>query len=155
MPDIDVLDSTIHYEGDTGPFVYLHGNPTSSHAWRRVLPRTGGLAPDLIGMGRSGKPDIAYSFADHARYLDAWLDAMELDDVVLIGHDWGGALAFDWAARHPGRTRGIVFMEPIVRPTAWADLPEPARPVFEALRTPGAGERMVLEENVFIERALP
>ena len=69
MPSIDVLDSTIHYEvsGDA-PVVYLHGNPTSSHAWRHVLPRTGGVAPDLIGMGRSGKPDIAYSFADHARY---------------------------------------------------------------------------------------
>ena len=78
MPTIDVLDSTIHYEreGDS-PFVYLHGNPTSSHVWRNVLPRTGGLAPDLIGMGRSGKPDIAYRFADHARYLDAWFDALD------------------------------------------------------------------------------
>jgi haloalkane dehalogenase len=106
-------------------------------------------------MGDSGKPAIDYRFDDHAQYLDAWFDRLELDDVVLIGHDWGGALAFDWAARHPGRTRGIVFMETIVRPIAWADLPESARPVFEALRTPGAGERMVLEENVFIERALP
>src|SRR6478735_8704813 len=93
MPSIDVLDSTIHYEqaGDS-PFVYLHGNPTSSHVWRNVLPRTGGLAPDLIGMGRSGKPDIAYRFADHARYLDAWFDALELDGVTLVGADWGGAL---------------------------------------------------------------
>ena len=71
------------------------------------------LAPDLIGMGRSGKPDIAYRFADHARYLDAWFDALELDDVVLVGHDWGGALAFDWAARHPDRVRGIAFIETI------------------------------------------
>ena len=80
MPTIDVLDSTIHYEAaDGGPFVFLHGNPTSSHAWRHVLPKTGGLAPDLIGMGRSGKPDIAYRFADQARYLDACFDALALD----------------------------------------------------------------------------
>src|SRR4051794_13867827 len=110
MPEIGVLDSTIHYEeSGTGPatFVFLHGNPGSSHLWRDVLPRVGGgrlLAPDLIGMGRSGKPDIPYLFADHARYLDAWFDALELDRVVLVGHDWGGALAFDRAARFPERT---------------------------------------------------
>ncbi|MFC6898833.1 alpha/beta fold hydrolase [Nonomuraea dietziae] len=122
MPSIDVLDSSIHYEdsGSGAPIVFLHGNPSSSHAWRKVLPAIGEparlLAPDLIGMGRSGKPGIAYTFADHARYLDAWFDALDLRDVVLVGHDWGGALAFDQAARHPGRVRGIAFFETIVRP---------------------------------------
>src|SRR3954463_10037963 len=88
MPSIDVLDSTMHYEAaDGGPVVYLHGNPTSSHAWRHVLPKTGGLAPDLIGMGRSGKPDIPYRVADQARHLDAWGGALELDDIILVGHD--------------------------------------------------------------------
>jgi haloalkane dehalogenase len=83
----------------------------------------------LIGMGRSGKPDIAYKFADHARYFDAWFDALALDDVVLIGHDLGGgALAFDWATRHPGRASGVAFFETIVRPMAWDDFPGPARP---------------------------
>src|ERR1700709_52698 len=139
MPTLDVLDSTIHYEGSDGPFVYLHGNPTSSHAWRHVLPRTGGLAPDLIGMGRSGKPDIAYSFAEHARYLDAWFDALGLDDVVLVGHDWGGALAFDWAARHPERVRGIAFFETIVKPMSWQEFPEAAHALFRAIRTKGVG----------------
>ena len=110
MPEIRVLDSTIHYQdsGSGTALVFLHGNPGSSHLWRNVLPRVGGgrlLAPDLIGMGRSGKPDIPYAFADHARYLDAWFDALDLAQVVLIGHDWGGALAFDWAARHPQRAR--------------------------------------------------
>jgi pimeloyl-ACP methyl ester carboxylesterase len=103
MPTMDVLDSAIHEETGSGTaLVLLHGNPGSSHLWRNVLPRLGRglLAPDLIGMGRSGKPDISYSFADHARYLDAWFDALDLDRVVLIGHDWGGALAFDWADRH-------------------------------------------------------
>ena len=112
MPAVNVLDSTISYMevGAGVPLVFLHGNPTSSYLWRRVLPQIGDpgrcLAPDLIGMGNSGKPPVAYRFADHARYLDAWFDALDLDGVVLIGHDWGGALAFDWATRHSRRTRG-------------------------------------------------
>jgi haloalkane dehalogenase len=160
MPAIDVLDSTMFYEdaGDGTPLVFLHGNPTSSHLWRHVLPPIGApgrcLAPDLIGMGRSGKPDVPYRFADHARYLDAWFDELALDGVVLVGHDWGGALAFDWATRHPGRTRGVAFMETIVRPLSWADFPGPARPRYESLRTPGVGETKVLDENFFIEQAL-
>jgi haloalkane dehalogenase len=155
MPTIDVLDSTIHYEREGGsPFVYLHGNPTSSHVWRNVLSRTGGLAPDLIGMGRSGKPDIPYRFADHARYLDAWFDALELEDVILVGYDWGGALAFDWAARHPERVRGIAFFETILKPLEWDAYPPVAQERFKAFRTAGTGERLVLEENVFITQAL-
>jgi len=103
---VDVVDSfvsSVECGGGTA-FVLLHGNPGSSHVWRKVLPGIGDgwclLAPDLIGMGRSGKPDLGYSFADHARYVDAWFDTLALDRVVLVGHDWGGALAFGWAARH-------------------------------------------------------
>jgi haloalkane dehalogenase len=161
MPTAPVLQSTIFYrEVGTGtPLIFLHGNPTSSHLWRNILPPVGAsgrcLAPDLIGMGDSGKPDIAYTFDDHARYLDAWFDALGLDRVVLIGHDWGGALAFDWAARHPGRVRGIAFTETIVKPMSWADFPAAARPLFESMRTPGVGETMVLDQNAFIEQALP
>jgi haloalkane dehalogenase len=160
MPTIDVLDTTMHYEeaGAGAPIVFLHGNPSSSHLWRNVLPRIGApgrcLAPDLIGMGRSGKPDIGYSFDDHARHLDAWFDALRMEAVVLVGHDWGGALAFDWAARHPGRTRGVAFLETIVRPMSWDEYPAAARSRFEAFRTPGTGETMVLDHNVFIEQAL-
>ncbi|MFD2350624.1 haloalkane dehalogenase [Nonomuraea ferruginea] len=139
--------------------VFLHGNPTSSYLWRHILPTVSQygrcLAPDLVGMGESGKPDIAYTFHDHARYLDAWFDALGLDQVVLVGHDWGGALAFDWAARNPGRVRGIAFTETIIRPMSWADFPTGARPLFESMRTPGVGEAMVLDQNAFIEKALP
>jgi haloalkane dehalogenase len=161
MPEIDVLDSTMFHEdrGTGTPFVFLHGNPTSSYLWRHVLPGIGEparlLAPDLIGMGRSGKPDIPYRFGDHARYLDAWFDALALDDVVLVGHDWGGALAFDWANRHPDRVRGVAFLETIIRPMTWDDLPAGARARFEAFRTPGVGEAKVLDDNVFIEQNLP
>lgn len=162
MPSASVLDSTIFYrEVGAGPIplVFLHGNPTSSYLWRHVLPAVGVsgrcLAPDLIGMGESGKPGIDYTFDDHARYLDAWFDALELDQVVLVGHDWGGALAFDWAARHPGRARGIAFTETIVKPMSWEEFPAEARPLFESMRTPEVGEAMVLDQNAFIEQALP
>jgi haloalkane dehalogenase len=158
MSTAQVLDSTIHYEdsGTGATFVFLHGNPGSSHLWRNVMPGVGAgrlLAPDLIGMGRSGEPDVAYLFADHARYLDAWFDALGLDRVVLVGHDWGGALAFDWAAQHPERVLGIAFLESIVRPMAWDELSPPARARFEAIRTPGVGEELVLDQGLFVRQA--
>ena len=149
---------TLHFEetGSGTSIVFLHGNPGSSHGWRHVLPHVGGgrlLAPDLIGMGRSAKPDIEYSFADHARHLDAWFDALGLDDVVLVGHDWGGALAFDHAARHPDRVRGVAFFEAIVKPMAWDDLSPQAAERSRKIRTPGVGEEMVLEQNLFVRQA--
>ncbi|MEU8147427.1 haloalkane dehalogenase [Nonomuraea sp. NPDC048901] len=160
MAFLDILDSTLHYrESGTGaPIVFLHGNPTSSHLWREVMPAVGPgrlLAPDLIGMGESGKPDIDYTFADHARYLDAWFDALDLQDVVLVGHDWGGALAFDWATRHPGRVRGIAFTETIVKPMTWEEFPEGGRELFRAIKTEGVGEAMILDDNAFLEQGLP
>ena len=140
--------------------VFLHGNPTSSFLWRNVIPRVESvarcLAPDLVGMGESGKaPSGGYRFVDHARYLDAWFDAVGLErDVTLVVHDWGGALGFDWARRHPERVSGVVYMETIVRPLTWAEWPENARKVFQGMRSP-AGEDLVLQKNVFVERILP
>lgn len=161
MTTVDVLDSFINYI-DTGsgavPVVFLHGNPTSSHLWRNVIPHvsadTRALAPDLIGMGASGKPDSDYRFTDHARYLDAWFDALGLDRVVIVGHDWGGALGMDWAARHPGRVAGIALIETFLRPMRWDELPPLGAELFRKFRT-AEGERMVLEENTFIEFNLP
>jgi haloalkane dehalogenase len=161
MPMTPVLDSTMfHRETGAGaPMVFLHGNPTSSYLWRHVLPAVGEpgrlLAPDLIGMGESGKPPLAYTFDDHARYLDAWFDALGLDQVVLVGHDWGGALAFDFAARHPGRVRGLAFTETIVKTMAWQEFPAGGQELFRALKTPGAGEQMVLDDNSFLRDGLP
>ncbi|MFC3962410.1 haloalkane dehalogenase [Nocardia jiangsuensis] len=161
MPALPVLDSFLHYT-DTGsgavPVVFLHGNPTSSYIWRRVLPHVSGahrcLAPDLIGMGDSGKPEIGYRFTDHARYLDAWFDAVVPGEVVLVGHDWGGALGMDWAAGHPGRVRGIALVETFLRPLRWAELPPRGAELFRRFRSP-EGERMVLRENMFLEFNLP
>lgn len=159
---VAVIDSEMAYV-DTGagaPMVFLHGNPTSSYLWRNVIPQVKGLArclaPDLLGMGESGKsPSGSYRFVDHARYLDAWFDALGLTaNVTLVGHDWGSALAFHWAHRHPERVKGIAYMEAVVRPVTWGEWPEAAKAIFQALRSP-AGEEMILEKNVFVERILP
>lgn len=158
MPDVPVLDSYLHYEesGAGRAFVFLHGNPSSSRLWRKVIPSLGRgrmLAPDLIGMGGSGKPDIPYLFADHARYLDAWFDALGPGQVVLVGHDWGGALAFDWASRHPERVAGIAFLESIAKPLSSADLSPQARQRAETIRDPKAGEELGLDTDGLVRQA--
>ncbi|GAB4589681.1 haloalkane dehalogenase [Nocardia sp. IFM 10818] len=161
MATIDILDSFINYADVGGgdiPVVFLHGNPTSSYIWRNVIPHVSGetraLAPDLIGMGDSGKPDSDYRFVDHARYLDAWFDALGLERVVIVGHDWGGALGMHWAARHPERVRGIAVVETFLRPLEWSDMPPQGAELFRRFRSP-EGEEMVLERNMFIEFNLP
>lgn len=146
-------------QGEGPPVVFLHGNPTSSYLWRRVIPEVAGegrcLAPDLIGMGDSAKVGGDYRFVDHRRYLDGFLEEVGADDgVTLVVHDWGGALGFDWANRHRDAVRALVYMETIVMPVSWADWPDAARPIFQAMRSE-AGESIVLEKNVFVERILP
>lgn len=149
--------------GQGDPIVFLHGNPTSSFLWRFVmaeLEQSGRLvAPDLIGMGDSDKltdsGPSSYTFAEHRRYLDGLLDQLDLGDrVTLVLHDWGSGLGFDWANRHRSRTKAIVYMEAIVRPVSWGDWPESARHFFEGLRSE-AGEAMILDKNMFVERVLP
>ena len=150
-------------EGEGDAIVFLHGNPTSSYLWRNIIPHVSDLgrciAPDLIGMGDSDKlpnsgPE-SYRFVEHRKYLDALLEELDLGDrVVLVIHDWGSALGFDWAQRHQERVKGICYMEAIVRPVTWAEWPEAARGVFQGLRSP-TGEAMILEKNLFVERVLP
>jgi haloalkane dehalogenase len=161
----EVLGRTMAYvEAGTGdPIVFLHGNPTSSYLWRNVIPHVQDLgrciAPDLIGMGDSDKlPNSgpnSYTFVEHRQYLDGLLERLGVRQrVTFVVHDWGSALGFDWANRHRDSVRGVAYMEAIVRPSTWADFPGQARPMFEALRSP-AGDAMVLEQNMFVERALP
>lgn len=148
---------------DGRPIVFLHGNPTSSYLWRNVWPHVADLGrvivPDLIGMGDSAKlPESgpgSYRFVEHRRYLDALLAQLGVaNEVTLVLHDWGSALGFDWARRTPSAVRGICYMEAIVRPVTWAEWPEAARKVFQGFRSE-AGDAMVLEKNVFVERVLP
>ncbi len=162
---VEVLGKRMAYveTGRGDPIVFLHGNPTSSYLWRNVMPRVAPrgrcIALDLIGMGDSAKLDDSgpgrYRFVEHREYLDAALAALGVtSNVVWVVHDWGSALGFDWANRHREATRGIAYMEALVRPVTWAEWPEAARRVFQGFRS-DAGETMVLENNVFVERVLP
>jgi len=164
---VDVLGARMayHERGEGAPVLFLHGNPTSSYLWRDVIPELEGLgrliAPDLIGMGDSAKlpnpdPDT-YRFTTHRRYLGAFIDAVigRAEPVVLVVHDWGSALGFDWANHHRDRISGIAYMEAIVRPIAsWDEFSAAATPIFQGFRS-GKGEAMILERNMFIERVLP
>jgi len=149
--------------GEGAPIVLLHGNPTSSYLWRDVLPHLVDLGrclvPDLVGMGDSSKLDDSgpdsYRFADHARYLEAFLAAVGVDGpATFVVHDWGSALGFDWMARHPGQAAAVAYMEAIVTPLTWDDWPGSASGAFQAFRS-GKGEELVLERNFFVERVLP
>ena len=152
-----------HDSGRT--ILLLHGNPTSSYLWRNIIPHLEDvgrcIAPDLIGMGNSDKladsgPSL-YTFDEHRRFLDALLVGLGLTAagrIVLVVHDWGSALGFDWARRHPQAVDGIAYMEAIVAPLTWDDWPDEARGIFQAFRSP-KGEELILERNYFVEKILP
>ena len=149
--------------GEGDPIVFQHGNPTSSYLWRNVMPHLQDqgrcIAIDLIGMGDSDKLEASgperYTFEEHRHYLDGALEALGVShNVTWVIHDWGSALGFDWSNRHRDAVVGIAYMEGIVRPVTWEEWPEAARGVFQGLRSP-AGEEMILEKNVFVERVLP
>jgi len=158
--DLDGTWITHAETGEGAPVVFLHGNPTSSYLWRNVMPVVAAagyrcLAPDLIGMGESGpEPDGDYRFLRHADWLDRWFEAVVPGPVVLVAHDWGGALAQRRARLHPARVRAIALMETMVAPLTWADWPDGSRDIFRAFRSE-AGETLVLEKNVFVEKVLP
>lgn len=163
---IQALDKKMAYVeiGKGAPIVFQHGNPTSSYLWRNIMPYLEGhgrcIAIDLIGMGDSDKLDNSgperYTFFEHRRYLDAALDALEINtNVTLVLHDWGSALGFDWANRHRDSIKGIAYMEALTQPIdTWDEWPENARNIFQVLRSP-AGEELVLEKNIFVEKILP
>lgn len=153
----------MYYEevGSGEPVVFLHGNPTSSYLWRNVfgVVAQGGrrcIAADLIGMGRSGRPELEYRLADHIAYLDGFLAALALDEVTLVGHDWGAVLALDQLRRRPDRVRGVAFLEGHIHPIdRWADFDDGSRELFRRLRDPELAGPLILEQNFFIETVLP
>ncbi|HEY7843919.1 MAG TPA: haloalkane dehalogenase [Bradyrhizobium sp.] len=164
---VNVLDSRMafHERGEGAPILFLHGNPTSSYLWRDVIPELEGrgrlIAPDLIGMGDSGKlknPGTdTYRFVTHRKYLAAFIDAVigTREKILFVIHDWGSALGFDWANHHRDRVRGIAYMEGIVRPVAgWEEWSPQATPIFQGFRSE-KGESLILDRNMFVERVLP
>jgi haloalkane dehalogenase len=163
LTQVPVLDSTMAYREAGSPdlptVLFLHGNPTSSYIWRNIMPLVAPvahcIAPDLIGFGQSGKPDIEYRVFDHVRYLDAFLDSMGITSAYFVAHDWGTVLAFHLAARKPEFVRALAFMEFIRPMPTWNDFPADAADMFKKVRTPGVGEKMIFDENAFVEQLLP
>ena len=168
---VEVKGARMHYVdtgGDGSVVVMIHGQPTWSYLWRNIIPHLEGkhrvIALDLIGFGKSDKPDITYTAPEQAAYLQGFMDAMQLNDITLVLHDWGSILGFDFAANNPERIKAIAFMESIVS-TAPPEEPYVSQPLnstydrdlkgfhgaLQQLKTPGVGEKMILEDNFFLE----
>ena len=159
---IEVRGSKMHYidEGEGDPILALHGNPTSSYLWRNIIPHLTAkgrcVAPDLIGMGKSDKPDIGYRFSDHVEYIEGFIEKMGLKNITLVIHDWGSGLGFHYAMRHEDNMKGIAFMESMVRPEpSWDIFPDAFREIFKGFRTPDVGWEMIVTNNMFVEQILP
>lgn len=167
----DIKGSQLHYI-DTAPsnksgstIVFLHGQPTWSYLWRNIIPAVEKthrvVAPDLVGFGKSDKPYIDYSIETHAEYFDALMTKLQLEDVILVIHDWGSFIGLDWAAKNPGKVKGVAFMESILpsdgsfdRESQQMKILENFEQILKNLRTPGLGEKMILQDNFFLERIL-
>lgn len=159
---VDVLGSKMHYvdEGEGDPILFLHGNPTSSYLWRNIIPYVTSLgraiAPDLIGMGKSDKPDIDYRFVDHVKYLDGFIETLGLKNITLVIHDWGSGLGFHYANTHRDNIKGIAFMEAMVKPLAWSEMPSVGLQVaFRMMRAPLIGWLMISVANMFVKKLVP
>ena len=158
---VEVHGSDLHYidEGSGDPVLFLHGNPTSSYLWRNIIPHLSPkarcIAPDLIGFGKSDKPDLGYRIVDHVKYIEGFIEKLKLQNITLVIHDWGSALGFHYAMRHEANVKGIVFMEAILLPARWSDFPKDFKMGFKLFRTAGTGWLMIAVMNVFIEKILP
>lgn len=158
---VEVHGSKIHYidEGSGDPILFIHGNPTSSYLWRNIIPylvpHGRCIALDLIGMGQSDKPDLDYRFFDHLKYVEGFIEKLDLSNLTLVIHDWGSALGFHYAMRHENNIKGISFMESLIKPMKWEDLPSGFKMVFKLFRTSGIGWFMISVMNMFVTQMLP
>lgn len=157
----EVEGSRIHYvdEGKGDPVLFLHGNPTSSYLWRNIIPyiapHARAIAPDLIGMGRSDKPRLDYRFHDHSKYVEGFIEKLQLKNVTLVLHDWGSGLGFHYASRHESNVKGLAFMEAMLRPMAWHDFPKDFKMGFKLFRAPVMGWFLNVVMNMFLKQVLP
>ena len=158
---VDVAGVRMHYveQGRGDPILFLHGNPEWSYIWRNIIPivsaRGRCIAPDLVGFGKSDKPDIGYTYFDHMKYVDGFIKALNLTNLTLVVHDWGGAFGFDYALRHRDNIKAISFHESVTFTFTWENFPPIFRETFKKFRTPEVGWKLICEENAFIEQVLP
>jgi len=158
---IEVHGSKMHYidEGSGDPILFLHGNPTSSYLWRNIIPylvpHGRCIAPDLIGMGKSDKPDLKYNFFDHSKYVEGFIEKLGLTNITVVLHDWGSGLGFHYAMRHENNIKGIAFMEALMKPMKWKDMPKSEKMGFKLFRTTGIGWVMLSVMNMFLTQLLP
>jgi haloalkane dehalogenase len=158
---IEINGSRMHYVdvGKGDPILFLHGQPTSSYLWRNIIPhlQTNGrcIAPDLIGMGKSDKPDIDYIFEDHFDYLEKFIEKLDLKNITLVLHDWGSGLGFHYANNHRDNIKGIAFMEAIIKPMLWKEFPADYKIAFKMMRTPFLGWLMLSVANMFLKKVVP
>lgn len=159
---LEVQGANIHYieKGAGDPILFLHGNPTSSYLWRNIIPHLTSvgrcIAIDLIGMGKSDKPDMEYRFFDHVKYVEGFIEKMRLENITLVIHDWGSGLGFHYAMHHESNVKGIAFMEAIIMSVpSWDWFPAEMKGIFQAFRTPDIGWDMIVNKNIFIEQILP
>ena len=158
---IEINGSKMHYvdvgEGDT--ILFLHGQPTSSYLWRNIIPHLQSnarcIAPDLIGMGLSDKPDIAYNYHDHYDYLLKFIEKLELKNITLVIHDWGSGLGFHYAKTHPANIKGIAFMEALIKTMTWDEFPADYKIIFKLIRAPYIGWLMLSVANMFLKKVVP
>jgi len=158
---VEVHGSKIHYidEGSGDPILFLHGNPTSNYLWRNIIPylvpHGRCIAPDLIGMGKSDKPDVEYRFLDHYKYVEGFIEKLGLSNVTVVIHDWGSGLGFHYAMTHEKNIKGIAFMEALLKPMKWADFPSGNKVGFKLFRSPGIGWFMISVLNMFLTKLMP
>ena len=162
---VEILGSQMHYveKGEGDPILFLHGQPTSSYLWRNIMPHVEGqgrvIAPDNIGFGKSDQPDLDYTFADHYRYIEGFIEALDLRNITLVVHDWGSGLGLNYARQHPDNVKAIVLMESILAPIMPAEsyeaLPKALGDFFRTVRDPVNGPKLLIDENYFVEAVLP
>ena len=158
---IEIHDSKIHYidEGEGDPILFLHGNPTSNYLWRNIIPYLVPygrcIAPDLIGMGKSDKPDLGYRFFDHSKYVEGFIEKLDLRNLTVVLHDWGSGLGFHYAMRHESNIKGLAFMEALLKPMNWEEFPSSEKMGFKLFRTPGIGWFMLSVMNMFLTQLVP
>lgn len=161
---MEVLGSKLHYieQGSGDPILFLHGNPESSYIWRNIIPHLSPLgrcvAPDLIGFGKSDKPDIEYRVFDHIKYVEEFIRALELENITFVIHDWGSAIGFHYAMGNPDNVKGLAMMEAHLRPIpSWRDFADDEQIIegFKAFRTPDVGWDLIVNKNIFLEQILP